>query len=201
MLFAEWRSARWLVWLTKPIASLGFVAAALSSGALESTYGVWVLVALSLCLAGDVLLIAKKQAVFLGGILAFLAGHLAFAVAFVVRGLSPTWTVTAALVVALLGVAIGPRIAKHAPVPLRGAVSAYIVVLSAMVALAFGAYGLGGGALLPVAAVAFYVSDLSVAIDRFVRPGIANKLWGAPLYFTAAHLFARTVAGPWGSGG
>jgi hypothetical protein len=69
-----------------------------------------------------------------------------------------------------------------------------MVVLSSMVALAAGTFGLLGGVALVVGAVCFYISDLSVALDRFVSPGFKNKIWGTPLYFGAQLLFASTVS-------
>jgi uncharacterized membrane protein YhhN len=42
-------------------------------------------------------------------------------------------------------------------------------------------------------AVAFYLSDLSVANDRFVHESFFNKLWGLPLYYAAQILLAASV--------
>jgi hypothetical protein len=42
--------------------------------------------------------------------------------------------------------------------------------------------------------VSFYLSDLSVARDRFVVTEFNNKLWGWPLYFGAQLVLAATVA-------
>ena len=42
--------------------------------------------------------------------------------------------------------------------------------------------------------MAFALSDLSVARDRFVRPGFANAAWGLPLYFAAQLVIASSVA-------
>jgi hypothetical protein len=43
------------------------------------------------------------------------------------------------------------------------------------------------------AAVAFYLSDVSVARDRFVAPGFDNRIWGLPLYYGAQLLFALST--------
>ena len=75
-------------WLLKPLASTGFVLAALQWGALGSGYGRAVLAALCLSWWGDVLLIPRSQTSFLLGLGAFLLGHVGYAVAFVVRGVS-----------------------------------------------------------------------------------------------------------------
>ena len=34
-------------------------------------------------------------------------------------------------------------------------------------------------------AIGFYLSDLSVARDRFVVSAFVNRLWGLPLYYAA----------------
>ena len=61
-------------------------------------------------------------------------------------------------------------------------------------ALAAGAARGGGPPLVLPAAVAFLLSDLSVARDRFVRPGLCNHLWGLPLYYAAQLAFAASAA-------
>jgi len=43
-------------------------------------------------------------------------------------------------------------------------------------------------------AVLFWLSDLAVARDRFVRPGFVNPLVGLPLYY-AAQLLLASAAG------
>lgn len=48
--------------------------------------------------------------------------------------------------------------------------------------------------MLPVAAAAFFVSDLAVARNKFVSPGIVNRLWGLPLYYAANLAFASSLA-------
>ena len=54
------------------------------------------------------------------------------------------------------------------------------------------------GSMRPITAlgaIAFAVSDASVARDRFVKPSIANKAWGLPMYYFAQVLFAMSVFG------
>jgi hypothetical protein len=53
---------------------------------------------------------------------------------------------------------------------------------------------LWGNGVILAAAVAFYLSDLAVARDRFVAPGFRNRLWGLPLYYGAQLLFVWTVS-------
>src|SRR5688572_11266615 len=68
----------------KMAASAAFVLVAVALGAVESTYGRWVLAALCLGLVGDALLLSQRTAAFLAGLGAFLASHVCFAVAFTV---------------------------------------------------------------------------------------------------------------------
>ena len=109
LLVAEYRRSPAGLWATKPLAAAVYIAIAVAAGATESAYGWAILAALALSWWGDVLLIPKdRPGVFRAGILAFLAGHLAFAVAFVIRGVSP-----GALVIALGLMAI-PAVTIHA---------------------------------------------------------------------------------------
>lgn len=200
VLFAEFRGARPVMWVAKPLASTGFVALALSAGPPSQGYGTWVVVALALSFAGDVLLIPKgSKAYFAAGLAAFLLAHVAFALAFAALGVSGQAAAGASLV--LVGVAAGvlrwllPRV----PVPLRAPVVAYVVAITGMVALAFGAAGAGAPRLIPVAALAFFLSDLFVARERFVAPSPWNRAWGLPLYYGAQIAFASTVAGGLGA--
>jgi hypothetical protein len=45
LLVAEYREARLGIWIAKPLASAGFIGTALAAGALDSSYGLWVLLA------------------------------------------------------------------------------------------------------------------------------------------------------------
>jgi uncharacterized membrane protein YhhN len=195
MLLGYAREARRVIWVAKPMASTGFIAAALYWGAAGSTYGRAVLVALVLSWAGDVLLIPRSRGPFLAGILAFLGGHLAFGGAFALRGVSAPAFGGAVVGLVVVGVPLGRWLLPQVSPSLKGAVGAYVVVLSAMVALAIGTFGARGDARIAAGAVCFYLSDISVALDRFVAPGFRNKVWGTPLYYGAQLLFAATTAG------
>jgi uncharacterized membrane protein YhhN len=77
---------------------------------------------------------------------------------------------------------------------LQKAVLAYILVISAMVGLACGSVGAGTVPLMAgVAAFAFAISDISVAMDRFVKPDFFWRLWGLPLYYGAQLLFGLSL--------
>jgi uncharacterized membrane protein YhhN len=194
LLVAERSGSRPGVWVAKPLASTGFVALALVSGAAETSYGRWVLAALALGWLGDVLLIPKgAKRSFAAGLASFLLGHLAFVVAFWLRGAQPLWLAGGALAAAALAVPVLRWLRPHVPAALRAPVHAYVAVISAMVAAAAGAFGATGDAQLLAGALGFFASDLAVARERFVAKSFTNKLWGLPLYYAAQLLLAGTV--------
>lgn len=195
LLVAEHGGSRAGVWTWKPIASTGFVATAIAAGATGSAYGRLVVVALLLCWLGDVLLIPDDERVFRAGIAAFLAGHLAFAAAFVVRGASP---LVAVVVLAVQTISIAQTLRwlrPHLRESFRPLVTAYVYVISVMVAAAFATYVQSRCVPLLAGAVAFAISDTSVARDRFVCAQFVNRAWGLPLYYVATLLLALSAAG------
>lgn len=195
LLVAEQRESQAGKWVTKPVASAAFIAVAVVSGAFDSDYGRSILLGLALCLLGDVLLIpAGRPAVFRAGVFAFLAGHVAFAAAFLTQPRSLPWlaAAAAALAVALWGVWRWLR--PSLPPDMRVPVQAYFLVIGVMTALACAVSGAGGPAIVAAGAVAFTASDISVARDRFVRQEFANRAWGLPLYYLAQVLLALSPA-------
>ncbi len=193
LLLAESRdSALWKA-LSKPLASAGFIGLAVAAGALETSYGQAVLVALAFSWLGDVLLLSSEQRPFLLGLAAFLLGHVAYAVAFVVYGQNPGWSLGALAILCLPAFVVLRRLGPHLPAAMRLPVYAYVAVISVMVALAVGAFAAGAHQSLLVGAVAFYLSDLAVARDRFVAPGFVNRLVGLPLYYFAQVCLAWSV--------
>jgi uncharacterized membrane protein YhhN len=194
LLVAEVRQHSLGLWLAKPVASVGFLGVAVAGRAADSTYGVAVLVALALCLLGDVLLIKKERRWFLSGLVAFLLGHVGYAVAFALAGVEG-WAVAAgAAAVVAAGVPVLRWLWPNVPGRMRGPVAAYVVVISTMVALAAGATAAGAPARLLPGAVLFYLSDLFVARQRFVSSSSTNRLMGLPLYYGGQLVLASTVA-------
>ena len=180
--------------LFKMAASTGFVAIALSVGGLSNTYGRIVLVALVFSWAGDLLLTFTSRPAFLGGLVSFLLGHVAYSAAFGVLGVDAAVAAAAAITMTIVGRFIWRWLGPHVG-DMTGPVVAYVVVITVMVVMALGAFGAGATILIPIGAVLFYASDIAVARNQFVAPGIANRVWGLPLYYLAQVLLASTAGG------
>ncbi len=186
---AELRGRRRPAVTAKVVASLGFVLLGLGRVDLANSYDAWVLAALVLCLAGDVLLALPRGLA--AGLGCFLVGHLAYATAFatVVPLAAWPWPVAAAMAVPSAAAAawLWPHLGR-----MRAAVLAYIVVITAM---AWGALSVAGHGswMVPAGALLFYLSDLAVARDRFVVRRFASRAWGLPAYYLAQVLLALTL--------
>jgi uncharacterized membrane protein YhhN len=134
---------------------------------------------------GDVLLLGTDRRWFVAGIAAFLLNHVAYTMAFLGHGVDAH----------RMGLALAPVVLVALPVlgvlwsrvgRLRVPVAAYVVVIGGMVVAAAGT----GRPMWMAAGVAFFVSDLAVARQRFLTAGFANKAVGLPLYYGAQLLFA-----------
>jgi len=178
----------------KIIASTGFLAVAILSGALQSTYGKVLLAGLALSFAGDAFLIGETQQAFLAGLAAFLLAHLAYVVAFAVNGINFRWLAAAALPVAGVAVGIALWLAPHTPPELSLPVRLYTIVISGMVVTAIGTRGKGGSVLILVGALLFFMSDLSVAALRLVQTEFPTYVWGLPLYYAGQLCLALSVS-------
>ncbi|HET9620644.1 MAG TPA: lysoplasmalogenase [Kofleriaceae bacterium] len=151
---------------------------------------------------GDACLLVDGKRWFLAGLAAFLAGHVAYVAAMAVLVPIPAWPAAAGGWAALPAVAgalaltwLWPRLGA-----MRGPVIAYVITICVMV---IAAIAVARGKTLPppnrirllLGASLFFVSDLSVARDRFVAREFANKLYGLPAYYAGQLFIAWTLAG------
>lgn len=179
----------------KTMASLCFIALALVLGALSTTYGTIVLVALVLSALGDVALASDRPAAFMAGLGFFLMAHIAFSAAFAQAPWSWGALATAAAAMAVVGALSLRWLWPHLGAGSKGPVLAYIVAIMVMCALAI-AFAVATGRWLPAAgALLFAASDLAVARQAFVARTFLNKAWGLPAYYVAQLLMAWSVAG------
>ncbi|MEM9619970.1 MAG: lysoplasmalogenase [Pseudomonadota bacterium] len=197
LLVADHRGDKQLKWLFKPAASVAFIVLAFHGGALGTDYGRWILAGLTLCLAGDVFLIARAQTAFLAGMGAFALGHLAYIGAFAVIG-APL-SLTTGFVLFAIGAPVllilrwlWPHLGAF-----RYPVAVYCIIISVMVVASFATQNPDGDGpfwLAVVGAISFAISDISVARDQFVKQEFFNRLWGLPLYYAAQLLLAASVS-------
>jgi len=197
LMVSEVRDAPRVRAVSKTVAAGSFIAYAFTMDAWSAgAPGRWVIAALVLCMIGDLCLLSREKTPFLAGIGAFLLGHVAYIGAFLSLGVSVVGTAVAAVVIALIAAFVWRWVGPHAG-NLRAAVAAYIVVISAMVTMAFGSTWMSaspGRIALLVGAIGFFASDLCVARDRFVAPGPQNRMVGLPLYFGSQLVFAAAIA-------
>jgi uncharacterized membrane protein YhhN len=159
--WSRWRDDRRVELLTKPLFTVlaGLLCAVHGEGAPM----VIALVGFGLCLGGDVALLPAVDR-FIVGLASFLAGHLAFIVAFVAARLDEPWLAPIAAV-ALFPVIAGPgRGILAASGRLKGPVSGYLVIISAMAVVAWAT----GRPAAMIGAAAFVASDTILGWGKFV---------------------------------
>jgi len=182
-------------WALKPLTSGLFLLVAFLQGP-SSVYDAWIVIGLLLCAMGDVALISRERSAFLGGLVAFLLGHVAYVAAFVARGTASMPDPAATALIAATGIGIFLYLRPHVGRMLVPVV-AYMLVISVMLAAAWTVAASepdGTGQQLALAALLFYLSDITVARDRFVTGArFSNRLVGLPLYYVAQFLFAFSV--------
>jgi uncharacterized membrane protein YhhN len=133
-------------------------------------------------LAGDVFLMLPQD-LFVFGLGSFLLGHLAYIVGMQLDGTERPALLLGIAIVAVAMVLVGrPVIAavKRKEKALLGPVVVYMLVISAMVASAFGTtrpLAIAGASL-------FYASDALIAWNRFID----EKSWGRMAIITTYHL-------------
>jgi uncharacterized membrane protein YhhN len=183
----------WQVYLFKPTTTLLVLAIALRGRGATSRYRNAVVTGLVFSLVGDVMLMLPGDR-FVPGLLAFLAAHLCYLVAFTDRiGVRLIAWPTAGYLVLAAGVlaVIWDRLGA-----LRAPVLVYIAVIMAMAAQAAGrALRLGSRESVAAALGAgfFVASDASLAIERFTGAFPLSAVVIMTTYIAAQLLIARSV--------
>ncbi|KAG0372919.1 hypothetical protein BGX24_012400 [Mortierella sp. AD032] len=171
-------------------------ATATASVVAHTTYTQAMVGAFVLGAIGDVLLIPARG--FLPGLTSFLAGHAAFMVAFTFHGQDGVARQKGLGFIVAVAAVVGPwLLPKIKNKIMRGAVIAYMLVISGMVMTAFGSVNCGREYLPEriLGALMFFFSDLFVARQHFVHKTVLNKWIGLPLYYIAQILLASTLRG------
>lgn len=181
-----WREAHLFFKPAAMVLALLLVAQAWRSGRLPGGAALWLGLALTGSLAGDVFLMLEGR--FIPGLVAFLLAHLAYIVLF---RQSTRWWPMRPVLVGCLGYAVlmvAVLWAGGLPAGLRGPVAVYALVIALMAAQAIGrAWTLRdrGSVLVAVGAIAFLASDTLLALNRFVSPLPASAVWVLSTYYAA----------------
>lgn len=187
---AEYRKHSQVRIVSKTIASLAFIAVGVLAmrAAPASAFSMWIVIGLVLGAVGDVALLGRGDRAFLGGLVAFLLGHIAYVVAIAQLAPPATWISPLAIAPIIVGggalVWLWPRLGE-----MRVPVIVYVLTIITMVAGALAV----SQPVLTTGAVLFFASDLAVARDKFVDPGFTNRVWGLPCYYAGQLLIAWSL--------
>lgn len=184
-----------LHWMGKPLATATIVALVATQATHASAkLRTAVLAGLACSLVGDVLLMLSPR-FFVGGLFAFLLGHLCYLRAF---SIDARWfgDRIALLVLGVLGAGVLAALWSALPAPLKPPVLVYVVVIVAMAAQAFARRRERPSRATNSAAIGaalFVGSDALLAIDRFRTPIPLAPLWVLATYWLAQWGIAQSV--------
>jgi uncharacterized membrane protein YhhN len=181
----------------KTVLSCLFILTALLQVHANPGYYYLLLIGLIFCLGGDVFLAMPQEKAFLLGLVSFLLGHVFYVVCFFYLADIGQWTWVGCLVGLLVSGVVFIWLRPHLGSMLMPVI-AYIVVITVMVVGAWTVLGdsglnYSGRLLVFIGAVSFYLSDLFVARDRFMKTEFSNRLIGLPMYYLGQFLLAFSV--------
>jgi len=200
------------IWIWKPLSTVLVIlvcslSLTRSSGAYDPSYTLLILGGLTFSLAGDVLLIPQNNPrAFLGGLVAFLLAHVVYITAFIYLQSSLALGVNAVVeVVAALGLALVAAMVYRYLNPglgkMRLPVILYMAVISIMVQRTLALASVYAGpatqpALMVTGAVLFYLSDVILAVNKFLLAGQMPhyRLWNLSAYYTGQLLIALSAS-------
>ena len=182
---------------TKSLLSGLFILTALIQDHPLPGYYYLLLTGLIFCMGGDVFLALPQKQMFLYGLVSFLLGHVFYVIGFFYVADLSGWTGMGCLVGLLVSGRVFQWLRPHLG-DMLVPVIAYIIVITVML---IGAWTVVGDAVLNktgrilvfVGAAAFYVSDLFVARERFLKSEFSNRLIGLPMYYCGQFLLAFSV--------
>ncbi len=188
--------ARKLTLVFKPLATILLLAVV---GWPRTSFARLIIAGILLSLVGDVALMSESDTAFQVGLVAFLIAHVIYIVAFVHIGVAawPSWIAAVAVAVGIATVVL-LRFVRPADKVIRVATIVYGASISSMVITAWATVGgpLGGAQLAAGGAVLFYVSDASLALNRFHRPIPHVAYLALGLYWLGQLGIALAARGP-----
>ncbi len=160
-------------------------------------YYFFILLGLVFCLCGDVFLALPQKKSFLFGLISFLLGHIFYIIGFFYIARKSPWTWVGSVIFLVISgwvyIRLRPNLGSM-KVPVLFYVMAITVMISGAWSVLGDFYLSGLGQIMVfVGAVCFYVSDVFVARDRFLKREFTNRLIGLPLYYSGQFLLAFSI--------
>jgi len=188
---------RGVPWLTRIFKPLATVLLLVIVGWPRSSFAKLVIAGILLSLVGDVALLSDSEGAFMVGLVGFLAAHIVYIIANLgVAVWSPLPIVVGVIVLASTMILL--RYVRPPATVLRIATIVYGTAISAMVITAWATVGgqLGWAPFAAGGAVLFYISDSSLALDRFYKkiPHVAYLALG--VYWLGQIGIAIAARGP-----
>lgn len=182
-------------YVLKMLPCSAYVLTAVLAKAYRTAYGRVLLAGLCAAWWGDFFLIGNGWQGFHRGLWAFLAGHVLYGCAFLVRGVDFNRSLTVFAPLAVFGVVFYGWLRPEIPYPLLSAsVACYMLVIITMLSLATGALDKPGGYLIYVGALCFFLSDIGVAYMHF-KPQSGWAAKEAALLYISGQIFLASSAG------
>jgi uncharacterized membrane protein YhhN len=149
------------------------------------------------CLGGDLFLALPQRKMFFSGLVSFLVGHVFYIVAFSGVGILTFRTWMGFVVLCLIGGGIYGWLKPHLGA-MKRPVLCYILVITVMMSGAWSVLvnsglNLTARIMVFVGALCFYVSDVFVARDRFMKKAFLNRVIGLPMYYAGQFLLAFSL--------
>lgn len=197
VLYYEKKKDRIPLLITKSILSLLFVVTALLQPHPVPAYYHFLFIGLIFCLIGDVCLALPQKKAFMGGLVAFLVGHVFYIFSFLSLTAIFDWISVGLLIIFGMSAFIFFWLRPHLGSMLFP-VLLYILVITAMASGAWtvfckSSFQIPGRTLILVGSFCFYFSDLFVARNKFIKQEYRNRLLGLPLYYAGQFTLAFSV--------
>jgi uncharacterized membrane protein YhhN len=194
LLYFEKQGSRKAALPVKTLLSFLFVVAAILQAHPPAGYFYFLLIGLIFCLGGDIFLALPQEKMFFYGLVSFLLGHVFYIAAFFYAARINAWTAIGSGLCLALSAIIYVWLRPHLG-SMNLPVLLYILVITLMMSGAWSVLGdenlvLSGRMAVFAGALSFYVSDIFVARDRFLKTEFSNRLAGLPLYYFGQFLLA-----------
>lgn len=161
------------------------------------TYSHYLIIGLLFCLGGDVCLALPGENIFKAGLLPFLLGHVFYVISFTFLLPVSEWLLGGAIPFWIFSFLIFLWLRPHLK-SLLVPVVFYILVITLMTSGAWAVFSksflpLWGRVFILAGALFFYLSDVFVARNKFIKDNFLNRLIGLPLYYLGQFLLAFSV--------